>query len=454
MQRIRFWKRTGWGFLALAASLAFSGQALPQEQAPVMAQAALDYQIQYYRLRNGLKVVLCPEPGLPLVSVVVAYGAGSAREKEGQAGLAYFLENLMFQGSENVGALQQLSYVQKIGGELNALTRFDKTIFYETLPSNQLALILWLESDRMRSLDLSLPAVERVRQEMLGEFDNRRTSEPYFSKLADFDLLLYPEFNYGHPWLSGKDIAGLTLSDIKDFHDDLYIPNNAVLCITGNFQAIKAKDLVAKYFETIPPGAVVPALPLPDFDQKAMVNVSAAAPVSGLPGFCFGCRFYPLQTGDFYALGILDYLLFKGQSSRIRSRLLAKDMTANSLEGWIDERNNLRALKIVSLSTNGAMADRARRTLLSELDKLKTVPVDESEMVRARNKFKADFLSRMSSRLERSLYLIDLAWQGKAPDSLAAELEQYMKVAPQSILSLANRHFIPANMVILNMEAK
>jgi len=410
-----------------------------------------DFPVEYYSLKNGLRIILCSDPSLPIVSVVVAYGAGTVREKKGQAGLAYFLENLMFQGSENVGPLQHISYIQKIGGELNAQTRFEKTVFYQTIPSNQLGLALWLESDRMRSLSLSASAVEKVRGELIKEIDNRLATEPYFPSLEYFDTLLYPDYAYGHPWLSGEDIRNLTLDTIRNFYRDYYVPGNAVLCICGNIQFSKAKELITRYFGTLPPGPSFRPPDPPSFNQESDVVVRSLNPSAASPGFCLGYRFHPLQTGDYHALRILEYILLKGNTSRLVSRLVKKEMIAYSLDGWVEDRMNISALKIIALNTNEVMSQRAQRVLAAELERLKTSPVSENELNKAKRLFKADFMRQMASRVDRALFLIDLAWRGNPLDSPSAELEKYMKVESQSILSLAVRHFVPAKRVLLNM---
>ena len=175
-----------------SSCLLFAFGRLPSLRPGVRA-AVVSFTYQEYRLRNGLRVVLIAEDDrLPLVTVAVAYGAGTVREKPGQEGLAYLLENLMFQGSENVAPLQHVGFVQKVGGELNATTTPDKALFYETLPSNQLALALWLESDRMKSLAITPAAIERTRTELIEAHRGRLASDPYLASFAAFDAAPLP----------------------------------------------------------------------------------------------------------------------------------------------------------------------------------------------------------------------------------------------------------------------
>ncbi len=411
------------------------------------------FPVVTYRLNNGLKVVLSEDQTLPVVSVVVAYGAGPVREQNGQTGLAYFLENLMFQGSENVGPLQHLSFVQKVGGELNANTTPDKTLFYETVPSSQLPLALWLESDRMRSLLFSAGTLERVRSELLDTHQRRLAAEPYLESYDFFDGVLYPDFAYGHPLVgNGEDLKSLPPDAVRDFYERYYVPANAVLTVVGSFDAARARELVSRYFDSIPPGTAAPTPALPRFEQEREVVRTFKDALLPTPGFHLGYRLSPLQTGDRHALGILDYLLLRGQSSRLYVRIMKKELTAYYLTGGLEKRLGLEAFKISALNNNEVMADRCQKAVLSEFDRLKVSLVAEAELDKAKRLYKMDYLRRLSTTLDRALFLTEAAFATAPLPELATELEQYMKVSPQSIYSLAVRLFVPSNLVIVNVR--
>jgi len=411
------------------------------------------FPVVSYRLKNGLRVVLSEDRTLPVVSVVVAYAAGSIREQRGQTGLAYFLENLMFQGSENVSPLQHLSFVQKVGGELNANTTLDKTLFYETVPSSQLPLALWLESDRMRSLLLAPGALEKVRGELLDTHRRRLATESYLGSYDFFNDLLYPDFAYGHPIIgNGEDLKNLSPEAVRDFYERYYVPANSVLAVVGNFDVARARELVSRYFDTIPPGTAAPTPPLPRFEQDREVVRTFRDALLPTPGFHLGYRLLPLQTGDRYALGILDYLLLRGQSSRFYTRIMKRDLTAYYLAGGLEERLGVEAFKVSALNNNEVMADRCQKAILSEFDRLKVSLVSETELDKAKRLYRMDYLRRLSTTLDRALFLTDAAFADVALPELAAEFERHMKVSPQSIYSLAVRLFVPSNLVVVNIR--
>jgi zinc protease len=411
------------------------------------------FAVHQYRLNNGLRVILSENDTLPLVSVVVAYGAGSIWEQRGQIGLAYLVENLMFQGSENVGPLQHLSFIQKIGGELNANTTLDKALYYQTLPSNQLALALWLESDRMKSLAFTPLSIEKTKEDLLEAYRRRLATEPYLESYSVFDTFLYPDFSYGHPLIgTGEDLKNLTGADVRAFSAGYYVPNNAVLSIVGNIQIARTKELVSRYFDSIPPGNPVPTPSLPRFEQDKEVVQTLKESLLPTPGFHLGYRFYPLQTGDRYTLKILEYLLFHGKTSRLFTRIMKKDLTAYYLNGGLEERRGLPALKIFALNNNEVMAERCQRAILSEFDKLKLGLVSDGELDKAKHLFKMDYLRRLSTGLDRALFLAEAAFDNIPAETLSSELDKHMRVSAQSLNSLMTRFFIPRNQVVLNIR--
>ncbi len=435
-------------------SLAFLvSPALPASgRQDVVVPASFPFSFESYRLKNGLRVVLSEDTRLPLVTVAVGYGAGTLREKPGQEGIAYLLENLMFQGSENVSPLQHVGYIQKVGGELNATTAPDKALFYETLPSNQLSLALWLESDRMKSLAITPASIERTRSELVKEHQDRLASDPYLESFSQFDMLLYPDRLYGHPLIgAGPEMMGLAEADILDFHRTYYVPNNAVLCVVGNIDPARTRELVARYFETVPPGTDIPPLPRPEFKRQSDALVQYARVPDGSAGFHIGFRFFPLQSGDMDSLRIMEYLLLEGGTSRLRNRLLRRDLTARYLTGSLDERQGVAALKVFCLATNAIMVERSEKALLSEMDRLKVNPVSQDELNKAKRRYMTDYLDRLSTNLGKALFLVDATFTGTDPGAIGEGLAGPLRVTPQSVAAFASKYFTPQNRVVLEI---
>jgi zinc protease len=419
-------------------------------QTDVVEPAALPFTFQEYGLRNGLRVVLVPDDRLPLVTVAVSYRAGTLYEKPGQEGLAYLLENLMFQGSENVAPLQHIAFVQKVGGELNATTTADKVLFYETLPANQLALALWLESDRMKSLDLTPAAVLRVRGELIEEHRARLAADPYFGTFAQFDQLLFSDPVYGRPLIGdGRQMETLPAAEVLEFHRAYYIPNNALLCIAGNIDPARTRELVARYFDSIPPGLDVPLPARPQFKRENDAVVRTVRVPAESAGFHMGFRFFPLQRGEADCVRLLEYILFEGDLSRLRNRLLRRDLIARYLSGSVDERLSAITLKVFCLATNDIMIARSEKAILADIDRIKTSPVSADDMGRARRRYKKDVLDGLSTNLGRARFLADAWASGRGLERLESAINAVLMVTPQALTAFISRYFIPQNRVVL-----
>jgi len=438
-----------WTWAVVLCVAAVSGE-------PPAVPKGFDFPLIQYRLKNGLQVILSEDDSLPVVSVVVAYAAGPVREQPGRSGLAYLMENLMFQGSENVSPMQHINYVQRIGGEFNANTAFDKTYFYESVPSNQLALALWLESDRMASPAITGATVERAKEALISEGRQRRTAEPYMESFFIFDRILYPDFAYGHPLIgTEEDLKRITEEDARAFAGAYYVPNNAVLCISGNFGVSKAKELVAKYFETIPRGGDVPAPPPPGSESPPPARDQVVGdPLTPSPAFHVGYRLGRLQASDADALKIMDILLTHGKSSRLYKRLVKKERIALYLSGGLEERGGLTSFRVFAISPNAIMADLCRKAVAAEIGRLRTTFVPEDELAKAKVLFKGAFLDRLTTSLPRALFLCERHLQGAPLEDLGGEFNRHLLVTPVTIVSLANRLFKPENAYGLDLRTK
>jgi predicted Zn-dependent peptidase len=434
-------------FVLLFAHLAVTGAAQDKTGWP--------FPVAHSQLKNGLEVILSEDNSLPLVSVVMAYHAGSIHEQPGKTGLAYLLENMMFMGSLNVGPMQHIGFISRIGGEPNASTTEDITYFYQTVPSNQLALVLWLESDRMRALEIDASKVEQAKQSLLDEILQRKAAEPYLDSLLAFNQLLYPDFAHNHDILGREeDIRSLTADDVRNFYANYYVPNNATLVIVGNINSVKTQELVEKYFETIPSGKELPVfLPPKPPDRREVVQVFQEN-LAPSPAFHLGYRIAPPYARDYYALVVLDYLLLKGKSSRLYRKLVKKDSLAFYLSGGIEKRKDIAALKIFVMNNNERMVDLCQKGIFSEVGKLREDFVSEDELLKAKNMLKQDYEGRFSTLLDRAMFLAEMFFLPGGLDSAAQELGKYLRISPFEIRVMVNRYLLPENMVILNVKTR
>ncbi len=413
------------------------------------------FPLSRYKLKNRLEVVLSEDYSLPLVSVVVAYGAGSIHEEPGKTGLAYLLENMMFQGSTNIGPMQHIGHIDRIGGVPNANTTEDITYFYQTVPANQIALVLWLESDRMRSLEINPAKVEDAKASLLDEIVQRRSVEPYLESSWAFDRLIYPDLAHSHPVLGKEeDIRRLSLEDVNYFYETYYVPGNAVLCIVGNFNLARTKELVEKYFGSIPPGKELPPYEPPKPGEKKEIIQSFRELLAPSPAIHLGYRMAAPFSADFYPLTILDYILLKGKSSRLYRRIIRRENLSLSLSGGIEKRKDAAALKIFAVTNNEAMIDVCQKAIFSEIQKLRTSFVPDGELQKAKNLLKRDYLRRFSTAMDRALFLAEMHFSSISLEKAAREIDKYLKVTPSEVIGVASRYLGPENSVSLIVRTR
>lgn len=412
------------------------------------------FPIKQYTLKNGLRIILSEDHSLPIVSVVVAYEVGSIHEEQGKTGLAYLLENLMFQGSRNVGQMQHYSFIQKIGGTLNATTAIDKTIFYQTVPSNQLALVLWLESDRMQTLNVSSSNVEKMKNQLVEDIQHRKESDPYLENSWYLDRLLFPDFAYSHPVLGTiEDIREISRQDVLEFFTTYYTPNNAVLTIVGDFHEQKVLPLIQKYFSSIPMRAPPPSIELGTLSEIEPTDITITNNMAPSPAFYLGYRLAPRGTEDHYKLTITEYVLMKGHTSRLYRRLFERDRTAIYLSGGIESRKNQSVLKLFVKANNEIMNERNRRAIFSEINKIKTTFVTEKELFKIKNLFKTDYFRQFRTAQDKAIFLAEelidrgdfIQWQD--------ELDRYLAVTHFDVSRVANK-YLKDELIFINIGRK
>ncbi len=304
-----------------------------------MSRLSLDFQ--RHRLDNGLKVVLAPDRTVPVVATNLWYGVGSRNEPAGRTGFAHLFEHMMFQGSAHVPKNRHFELIERVGGTLNATTWFDRTNYFETVPSHELELTLWLESDRMGWM---LPAMDQakldnqrdvVKNEKLQRYDN----QPYGDWSERLQRLVYPEDHPYHHTVIGSmaDIDAATLDDVASFFRTFYRPNNAVLTIAGDVDPVAALEQVKRYFGDIEPGAPIPPVPgnpelPPLIGETRRDHVVSDVP---LPRVIMGFRTPSYASDEFAVAEVARSLLGMGRASRLYRRLVRERRVAKSVVTYV-----------------------------------------------------------------------------------------------------------------------
>ncbi len=344
-------------------------------------------RIEQHVLDNGLRVVLAPDRSTPVVGVNLWYGVGSRNEPEGRTGFAHIFEHMMFQGSAHVPANGHFHHIERVGGSANATTWFDRTNYFETVPSHNLDLALWLESDRMGWM---LPAVtaeklENQRQVVMNERRERYDNQPYGDWDERIQSLLFPPTHPYHHTVIGsmEDIAAATLDDIHEFFATYYLPNNAVLSVCGDCDPDHALDRIRHYFEPIPPGPAPP--PLPGTTRIPLATggtvrdeVRAAVP---LPRVYVAARVPPFATEAFYAGEVASSVIGRGRSSRLYDRLVRRRVAKSASSHLLPLTSGATMLLVVATGFRDTQAEQLEAAVSEELDA--AADLGEAEVARA-----------------------------------------------------------------------
>jgi zinc protease len=413
----------------------------------------LQYQIT--TLPNGLTVILEEDHSTPIVHVNLWYHVGSKNERTGRTGFAHLFEHMMFKGSKNVEPEAHTSFISSIGGQSNAYTTEDTTVFWETAPAQYLPLMLWLEADRMATLRIDRQTFQREREVVKEERRMRVENQPYgrLSEIIfDQSFTVHP---YKHqPIGTMADLEAASIEDVRDFYRTYYVPTNATLTIVGDFDSAQAADLVQRYFGRIPrPQQAVPRdIPAePPMQKERRVTLEESWP---LPAVIVAHHITYDGHPDSYPLHMASKILSDGQSSRIFRKLVYETgiaLTAFGGGNIIEQPNLFFAVAIVQPGHTPAEAEAA---LIGELERLKTEPVSEHELQRAKNQFARDYIMGRESNKQKAEQLAHAAVIHNDITTADGEFEIFMNIKAADIQRVANTYFAGTNRVIITVLPK
>jgi zinc protease len=288
---------------------------------------------------NGLKVVIAPEPSAPVVTVGVYYKIGFRLEPRGRSGFAHLFEHMMFQGSANAPKMQHIKLVNSSGGVLNGSTHYDVTNYFETVPSNALERVLWLEADRMRSLKVDDENLRNQRDVVKEEVRVNVMNQPYGGfPWLDLPPVAFRNWANAHNFYGDfADLDAANLADVQAFFKTYYVPNNAVLLILGDVKAEEGVALAKKYFGDIPAGAPPPFADPSEPEQSEERRGEVLEKFGTLPAMAVGYPVPPRRTGEWYAMALLDQALHGGRAGRVYRELVLEKQVAVETDGGIDD---------------------------------------------------------------------------------------------------------------------
>jgi zinc protease len=425
------------------AALVLSGSALTMGQTPGRKLPTIPFE--KYKLKNGLEVILSEDHTLPLLSVNLWYHVGPANERPGRTGFAHLFEHMMFEGSQHVGGKAHFAYLEAAGAtDINGTTNFDRTNYYETIPSNQLELALWLESDRMGYLVGTLDIEKLANQRDVVRNERRQSGEntPYGLVEEGLYHQLFPKGHPYHPVVIGShaDVEAAKLEDVREFFRQYYTPNNATMAIVGDFDKTKIKALVEKYFGSIPTGPEVPkitaATPPITEERRAVVTDQVE-----LPRVYMGWITPPVfQKGD-AECDLYAQILGGGKSSRLYKSLVYEKQIAQDVSASIEETRLGSIFEIQATAKPGVKPEDLEKAIDAEMAKLREEGPSAAEVQRARNVTETALvrgLERTNGVANRLNYYNQFLGD---PDYFSKDLLRFDAVTPADVKQVAQTVF-------------
>ncbi len=408
-------------------------------------------QVNHHTLENGLRIVHYEDKSTQMVALNLLYDVGARDEDPEHTGFAHLFEHLMFGGSVNVPDYD--TPVQNAGGENNAWTNNDITNYYITLPRQNVETGFWLESDRMLSLDFNPKSLEVQRQVVIEEFKQRNLNQPYGDASHLMRELAYKRHPYRWPTI-GKEIshiANATLEEVRTFFYHYYAPNNAILAVTGHISFDETLRLAEKWFGPIPKREI-PLRRLPKEERQTALRrrtVERKVPVSAIYMAFHMCdRKHP----DYYAFDMITDVLSNGRSSRFVRSLIQEQKLFTAIDAYISGSIDEGLLQITGKPASGITLEQAEQAIWVELERMKSVPVDEHELEKVKNRYESEQIFSNMNYLNVANNLAFFELTGRAED-INDEVKKYRSVTSAEIQEVAARCFVPENCSVLYYKA-
>lgn len=403
-----------------------------------------------YDLPNGLHVILHEDHTTPIVTVSVLYHVGSKNEEPTRTGFAHFFEHLMFEGSENMGRGEYMKLVKSNGGNLNANTSFDRTYYYEVLPSNQLELALWMESERLLHAKIDKEGVETQRGVVKEEKKLRLDNQPYGSILEQTYAHAYKVHPYRWvPIGSAQYIDAATIDEFMEFYKTFYVPNNATLTIAGDFDPKQAKLWIAKYFSEIPRGTKPIPRPKEVEPQQTVEIRDTVYDNIQVPGVVMAYHIPAQGTPDFYAVSMLSQLLSQGESSRLQKEVKDKQQKALFVGAFPIPTEDPGLTLFFGVANMGVSPLDFEKAVEAEIEKTKNELMSEDEFQKLRNQVENDFIGSNSTMEGIAESLANYEVYFGDANLINTELDRYLKVTREDIQRVAKKYFTKENRVVL-----
>jgi zinc protease len=406
-------------------------------------------------LTNGMRVVFLEDHSTPIVHAEIWYHVGSKNERPGRTGFAHLFEHMMFKGSKNVEPEGHPSWISSIGGQSNAYTTEDATVFWETVPAQYLPLVLWLEADRLATLRIDEDVFKTEREVVKEERRMRIDNQPYGrlnELIYDQAFTVHP---YKHPTIgSMKDLEAASINDVRDFFRTYYVPNNATLVLVGDFNTKEVHDLVTKYLGRVPKSDRPVPRDIPQEPPQTKERRVRLEEIWPLPAVVVAHHITYDGNPDSYPLHIASKVLSDGQSSRIYRTLVYEKQLALAAFGGgniIEDPNLFYAVAIVQ---PGHTTDETITALIAELDRLRNEPISTAELQQAKNQFARDYIFSRESNKDKAMTLGHAAVIHNDLKTADGEFDIFMNITQADVQRVARKYFTAENRIVITIMPK
>jgi predicted Zn-dependent peptidase len=402
------------------------------------------------KLKNGLRVIVSEDHAAPVFSIVVNYNVGSRDERKGRTGFAHLFEHMMFKGSENVGQNEHPYLMFMNGGTMNGTTSKDRTMYYETLPANQLDLALFLEADRMRSLTITKDNLDNQRNAVQEERRLGVDNQPYGKTFEAIDELAYENFAYEHSVIgSMADLSAATVDDVAAFFRTYYAPNNAVVAIVGDVDGKTALAKVEKYFGPIASQPPPPQVDMTEPPQTAERRLTLEDALARLPRLDMVYKIPPGSSPDIDVLSVLGTVLSGGRSSRFYESIVRQKQLSTGVGAGTDGSRGPGLFNISGTALPGKTLAELEAAIDAEVERIKNEPIADWEIEKARTGARRNFVAGLGSSLNRAVELSQNALFYNDPGRINTRADRIAKVTTADVQRVAGQYLVKTNRSVI-----
>lgn len=413
-------------------------------------------EFEEYDLNNGMHVILHQDSSAPVVTVAVMYHVGSKDEETGKTGMAHFYEHLLFTGTKNIGRGEWNKIEAANGGTGNANTNWDRTYYYETFPSNNLQLGLWMESERLLHPIIDQKAVDTQNEVVKEEKRQRMDNAPY-GKIIYGDVYnhIFDKHNYGRPMIGYiKDLDAATLAEFQDFYNKWYMPNNAVLVVAGDFEKASTKKMIKEYFEPIPARTLTKRVKVVEPERTQEKRVKEYDTNIQLPAILLAHKTPSMKERDSKILDVISTILSDGRSSRLYKKLVDDKKKALQVFSFARTLEDYSVYNIGAIPLGETSLDDLIKEMDEEIEKLQTELISDRDLQKVRNKFENQFVASNSSiegvanSLARNYMLVG------DTNQINKELEVINSITKEEIRDVAKKYLAKNRRVVIEYLPK